>query len=104
MLALDPSVLPAQSLHPGPGEPVGGLAEAEHLLEGVEVPDEDSVEPEHVHVHQTVPLVLLVQPPHGPHLVSARITVKLTQEGENVAAGFEKWLENLVIIVFEKYP
>ena len=104
MIALDPPVLPAQILHPGPGEPVGGLAEAEHLLEGVEVPDEDSVETEHVHVHQAVPLVLPVQPPHGPHLVPARITVKLAQEGENVAAGFEKWLENLVIIVFEKYP
>ena len=104
MLALDPPVLPAQILDAGPGEPVGGLAEAEHLLEGVEVPDEDGVEPEHVHVQQAVPLVLPVQPPHRPHLVPASVTVKLTQEGENVAAGFEKWLEKLVIIVFEKYP
>ena len=89
MVALDPPVFPAQSLHPGPGEPVGGLAEAEHLLEGVEVPDEDGVEPEHVHVHQAVPLVLPVQPPHRPHLVSARITVKLAQEGENNSLYFD---------------
>ena len=87
MVALDPPVLPAQSLHPGPGEPVGGLAEAEHLLEGVEVPDEDCIEPEHVHVHQAVPLVLPVQPPHRTHLVPARITVKLAQEGENNSAA-----------------
>ena len=87
MFPLDPPVLPPQSLGAGPGEPVGGLVEAEHLLEGVEVPDEDSVEAEHVHVHQAVPLVLPVQPPHRPHLVRARITVKLAQEGENNAAA-----------------
>ena len=87
MFPLDPPVLPPQSLSASPGEPVGGLAEAEHLLEGVEVPDEDSVEAEHVHVHQAVPLVLPVQPPHGPHLVRACLAVKLAQEGENNAAA-----------------
>ena len=84
LLASDPPLLPGQILHPRPGQPVGGLRVAEHVLQGLEVSDEDGVETEGVHVHEPVLLMLLVHPPQCPHGVCASLAAKLVKDFENV--------------------
>ena len=57
---------------------------AEHVLQGLEVSDEDGVETEGVHVHEPVLLMLLVHPPQCPHGVCACLAAKLVENFENV--------------------
>ena len=57
---------------------------AEHVLQGLEVSDEDGVESEGVHVHEPVLLMLLVHPPQCPHRVCASLAAKLVEDFENV--------------------
>ena len=57
---------------------------AEHVLQRLEVSDEDGVETEGVHVHEPVLLMLLVHPPQCPHRVCASLAAKLVEDFENV--------------------